>query len=233
MNTHLNPDCQVYLPLWDCRTPMSLREALDLSIQRDFVIITGAIIRYNIPLRDAYRDMGAEAFTKELLDLVNNHDEFVGYMEIFNRRLAKNGGLADYDIQVYGKNIPLTFFGVTVPGIRGIQQRVECSLNGKYHDSEPSFKKPKISDIHVGNVWESYPIFDSSDWLDNRTFDNYLIRNHPITPQEMFDVAAILGPCNANRVNEDIPANCLPLVYYEGDGNYIYVATAKSNTITK
>ena len=229
MITHLNPEWQVYVPLWDCRTPMPLREALEISIQRDFIIITGSVIRNNIILRDAYRDMGPEAFTKELLDLVHNNDEFVGYMEIFNRRLAREGGLAYYDIQVYDKDELLTFFGVTVQGLKGVQQRVECSLNSEYGGT-PDRITPEVSDIHVGRVWENYPRFDSSDWLDDRTFDNYLIRNHPVTSQEISNVAAILAPNNANRLNEYIPADCLPLVYYEGEGEFIYVASEKSNT---
>lgn len=228
MITHLNPDWQVYVPFYGCYKFMPLNEALTATIQYN-VIMIGALVRNNILLRDAYRDMGSKKFTKELVKLAHCNGGIADNMKIFNQRLAQAGGLSDYDIQVYSKDTPLTFFGVTIQGLQGLQQRVECSLNGKYGGT-PYERTPEMSDIHIGRVWEGYPMFDSYDVSDNRTFDNYLIRNHPITQEEISAVAALLGPCNGNRVTEYIPANCLPLVYYEGEGESIYVASAKSNT---
>lgn len=225
MITHLAPTWMIHIPLCSIKKAMPLAEAISTLIRSDNVITLGSMIRYNIPLRDAYRDMGAETFTKELVEISHNHEDITCFMQWFNKRMAKEQGLAEYDIQVYNKNIPLTFFRVTIQGLQEIKRCVECTLNAKH--GTPYSINPNISDIHIGKVWERYPTFDIYDCGDKRTFDNYLICDHAITKEELLVVADILGPINGNRITEDIPTDCLPLVYCEGSGDEIYVATKK------
>lgn len=226
MILHIDPEWKVIPTFGTSRQPMSLKEILASLIKDDKVMWIGDIIQYNIPLRDGYRDMGARLFTKELLQLADNNNQMAYYMQCFNQRILQEGGIADYDIQIYDKSASLTFFGVTIQGLEGLKQRVECTFSAKYGGT-PSVRTPLVSDVHVGQVWESYPSFDSYDFADNRTYDNYLIRDHAITAQELSDVARLQGAHNSNRVTEHIVVSCLPLVYYDGSGDTILVATEK------
>lgn len=69
--------------------------------------------------------------------------------------------------------------------------------------------------------------FDSSVWGDDRTYQNYIIRDHPIGNVEMIRFHDLPSGSNAIRVYEHIPTSMLPMVYYSGDGNYMLVATKK------
>ena len=41
------------------------------------------------------------------------------------------------------------------------------------------------SDIHIGELCENYPIFDSYDLGDGRIYQNYIFRKYEITKQDM------------------------------------------------
>ncbi len=224
--THINPDWTLILPQKRATTPVSVKEALAQLIEYDDTFWIGDIILYNIPLRHAYRDMGADAFTNDLLALADNNEALARNLQRFNDNLSQHGGLADYDIQIYPKDATLTFFGLTIQGIEGIKQRIRYSVQAK-SEGNPIVKTPQQTDLYVGCIWEPYPTFDSFDFADNRAFYNYLIREQDITIEDINAVIALPQGMNSNRITEHISAQCLPLVYYDEDKNTILVATAR------
>jgi len=86
---------------------------------------------------------------------------------------------------------------------------------------------PNTHGLHVGELWESYPTFDSYDASDGRSYDNFIIRKHPITVADLRQLSEVKRSMNACRVNEFISPDLLPVVYHDGDHPYILVATPK------
>lgn len=223
--SHIDPTWEIIFPFDECNR-MSLKDAIATILEQGYTYMIQDTIQYNILLRDAYHDMGAKAFTKELLAIADNDEKLTIRMQDFNERIAEKGGLADYDIQAYNIKDPITFFGVTVQGLEGLKQRIECRCRDEKHE-RPYSCSPIVSDIHVGELWHSYPMFDSYDSADDRTYNNYVVRNHKITPKEMAAVMDLPKKGNYLRVTEHISTDCLPLVYYRGEGKCILVATEK------
>lgn len=83
------------------------------------------------------------------------------------------------------------------------------------------------SDIHVGEIYKDYPIFDSYDLSDDRKYQNYIFRKGEITPQDMEAAFALCHQGNFCMVHEQIPPSLLHILYYRGDGNYMLLATNK------
>ena len=81
--------------------------------------------------------------------------------------------------------------------------------------------------LHVGELWESYPTFDSYDVSDGRSYDNIIIREQPICVKDLKLLSEVKRDMNACRVHENIPEEMLPVVYHDGDNRYILVASRK------
>lgn len=78
--------------------------------------------------------------------------------------------------------------------------------------------------IHVGEVWDSYPVFDSGNLGDDRTYQNYIVRDRPISDMEMSDLANVHSRYDFCKLHETTPENLLPMVYYRGDGGFLLLA---------
>ena len=91
---------------------------------------------------------------------------------------------------------------------------------------KPSVREPvKKGRVHVGELWMSYPSFDSSDFLyENRTYQNYILRERPITFEDMERLRILPSGMNAQRLSPSVPEDMLPMVYYVGDGDTMMVA---------
>lgn len=46
-------------------------------------------------------------------------------------------------------------------------------------------------DIHIGALYEDYPVFDSYDLGDDRSYQNYIFRKNEITKEELETVYAV------------------------------------------
>ena len=82
--------------------------------------------------------------------------------------------------------------------------------------------------VHIGHFYESYPVFDSYDLADDRTYQNYIFCATPITENDMKDAFKNFHGFNFSMVHENMPEENLPILYYRGDGKYMLLATAKS-----
>ena len=198
------------------------------AVEKSLKYVLRGIVQYNVRYRDYLREHGSEALVELMLSeapTLKESPEDVKYLRYWltNRLHA----VAAYDIQCYNINDTIELFGKE---IHGLGQLLECTEVFMKDDSDsklwlPKNPRPKIDGLHIGQMYESYPKFDSYDWGDNREYQNYIIRTHPISEDEMKKLYDLPSGSNAIRVHEHIPESMLPVVYYEGDGDRMLVAT--------
>lgn len=83
----------------------------------------------------------------------------------------------------------------------------------------------KKGKVHVGELWMSYPCFDSSDFMcENRSYQNFIFRDRPITSSDLRRLEQLPTHMNAQRLDASVPEEMLPMVYYVGDGDTMWVA---------
>ena len=82
-------------------------------------------------------------------------------------------------------------------------------------------------DIHIGELYENYPVFDIYDMGDSRTYQNFFFRERPFSHADLEQRATIPSRFNYCMVHEHIAEEFLPVLYYEGTGDYMLLATAK------
>ncbi|MDE6484456.1 MAG: hypothetical protein K2L14_03560 [Duncaniella sp.] len=115
-------------------------------------------------------------------------------------------------------------------GLKDIKAAVELSSSDKdmnwFLRAHANKDYTKLKDIHVAEIWASYPCFDSSDSLyENRTYQNYFFSREPFTEKrlrEIFESCRI--EMNFRLINDDMPAWAAPALYYEGDGDEMVLA---------
>lgn len=187
------------------------------------------IVQYNICYRDYLRKNGMESFIERLIveaPKLKNEVESLGYLRNWWNRQKR---LADYDIQCYHINDMVTILGHTFNGLEDVIRHRAIIGKNRFTGVEcfRFSERNEYPNIHIGELYESYPTFDSSDFGDNRSYQNYIFRATPITEANMMETLGIPHDCNFCMVHENIPAYLLPILYYEGDGDYMLLATSK------
>ena len=142
----------------------------------------------------------------------------VAFTKIRNSKMStvKQYNIAD-DIEILGH---------VFHGLQDIKQYVESSLYQNYSRGQASEWEPrKRGEVHVGEMWKPYPCFDSEDFAsENRSYQNFIFRTRPITQEDMRRLSDLPSAPNECRVSEQVPADMLPIAFYPGDGEYIWVA---------
>ena len=112
-------------------------------------------------------------------------------------------------------------------GLKDIQKYVEMSLYKSYSHGLANEREPQAGcHIHVGKMWTPYPCFDAEDFAnENRTYQNYVFRQRPITQDDMKALSELPSRGNECRISECMPTEVLPIVFYVGDGDTMLVAT--------
>ena len=133
------------------------------------------------------------------------------------------------DIRTYNIQDDVMILNHVFHGLEDIQNHVEMSLYKGWRHGKASERQPKVScEIHVGEMWMPYPCFDWEDSLnENRTYQNYILRNRPITQEDMQRLSELKSHANEQRLWNDVPEDMLPMLYYEGDGKEMIVAVRK------
>lgn len=189
------------------------------------------IVQYNVRYRDYLHEHGNEALVELMLSeapTLKDSPDDVEYLRCWLKDKLK--AVATYDIQCYNINDTFSVFGKEIHGLEQLRKSAEVSLyesSSKPNVSRSSKSSDTIEGLYVGEMYMSYPKFDSYDWGDDRTYQNYIIRNRPISDGEMLKLHSLPSGMNYIRVHEHIPESMLPMVYYSGDGNYMLVATKK------
>jgi len=186
------------------------------------------IVKYNVLYRDYLRGYGIESLVKMIIEEVPelaNDEDALNYLRKWNTK----EGVAKYDIQCYNIKDKITVLGHTFNGLEDIVKHREIFGKESYRGFE-CFSPKEVSiysDIHIGELYENYPIFDSYDLGDDRTYQNYIFRKDKISEQDMVAAFTIHHRGNFCMVHEQIPSESLPVLYYRGDGNYMLLATSK------
>lgn len=193
------------------------------------------VVQYNIRYRDCLRAGGIDNVIEMLIEecpsLASEDKELSKLRHWWKERMSEH--IADYDIQCYPVEFKLNLCGCLFDGLRDVESQTELSVSDKYRWDESRVYPRKNyilnpQGLHIGMLWESYPMFDSSDASDGRSYDNFIIREHPITSSDLKQLSEIKRGMNACRVHEAIPNNLLPVIYHDGDNGYVLVATNKS-----
>lgn len=122
---------------------------------------------------------------------------------------------------------PVLILGHVFMGLDDIENHVEASC--AYQRSRPFIDElepnKRIKGLHVGECYENYPCFDSSDRMyENRSYQNFTFSHRPFTEHDMLTFSNL--PCgnNTRLITFKTPSNLLPMVYYNGDSSVMLVA---------
>lgn len=137
------------------------------------------------------------------------------------------------DIFICNISDDVTILGHVFHGLDDIKKHVEMSLYKNWSRGEARVQKSeKTCDVHVGEMWMPYPCFDWEDSInENRTYQNYVIRQRPITQEDMRRLSELPSHSNEQRIWDDVPEDMLPLVFYCGDGQKMLVAQKQDTKV--
>lgn len=226
---------KVYFPCYGKCEFWSLKEALNFvhEMRGEFSVYIAKIVMYNIRFRDCLRKEGIDGVIKMLISEASEvalESDALDYLrKIWKDRMEEH--IASYDIQCLPKDGWIMIEDCLFDGLDDINSQTEIygnlrSLHRSWYTHD-GYKRNPV-ELHIGNVWESYPMFDSSDASDDRSYNNYVFSKVPLTEEMMEQycnqVSARIDSC---MVHEHIPEALLPILYYNGDSDYVLLATAK------
>lgn len=162
---------------------------------------------HNIILRDAMRRFGVRKVIDHIREFAPDNQELQERFDFFIER-HPDGIIGDLDIQVYSIIEDVDILGHTFHGLEDIMAYREMSLCEEYmsKDSARSVTPKKRGGIHVGEVWQGYPCFDSSDYAtEARSYQNYLVRNKPVTNADMQIIKNLPTVGCLEKINEKMP----------------------------
>lgn len=180
---------------------------------------------YNVPIRDAMREKGIGYVADKLLDIAPEDKNLLAEMEQIVRK-AEDLKLADFDIQILPVTAPLRFHGQCVT----YRELMDCCEITRHVERWTSTRDRKSEKLHVANLYEPYPCFDSDDYAnETRNYENFFISDQPFTEAECMEIEKLPHAYNYRYVVESLPAKYLPTVYRDGDSRFMLVATTKKN----
>lgn len=190
------------------------------------------IVQYNVFYRDYLRANGMDALIELIIEEAPELGNERGTLNYLRSWWSQQKRIADYDIQCYHINDSITVLGHHFNGLEDVM--THCMIFGRASFFGIDCFKPSVvdeySDIHIGELYENYPKFDSFDSGDDRAYHNFIFRTNPISEREMKKVFNIPHKSNFCMVHENIPFDCLPVLYYVGDGDYMLLASEKRQT---
>lgn len=226
---------KVYFPCYGGCEFNSLEEAVNHVEKMPGRLSTyiSEIVMYNIRFRDCLRTQGIDGVIEMMIDeapIIVFDMKALNYLkEKWAIKMKKH--IANYDIQCLPKDYWIRIDNCWFEGLDDIDAQVVMYGN-PHHDSgkwnsKDGFKG-NAAGLYIGNIWESYPKFDSFDDSDNRCFENYIFSKQPLTEERMEEYCAKISLSeNVCMVHENIPDDLLPILYYNGDSDYVLLATAK------
>jgi hypothetical protein len=226
---------KVFFPCYGGCEFNSLAEAVNYvqQMRGGLSVYIDKIIKYNIRFRDCLRENGIDGVIKMLIaeaPAIALETKALDYLkEKWTDRMKEH--IADYDIQCLPKDSLILIDDYLFNGLDEIDAHSEMSGNpthrySKWYSREGYMHNP--AGLHVGNIWVSYPKFDSFDDCDNRSYNNYFISKEPLTEEKMDEYCNRIDTLgNACMVHEFIPEELLPVLYWDGDSDNVLLATKK------
>lgn len=167
------------------------------------------VVQSNVEYRNYLREKGYQATVERLKSEAPSLMRIPDAFEVIDdwwRKVEKKGGLGNYDIQCYELTDTFVLFGKKIKGLEALM-------------------KDRLSPLFVAKIRERYPCFDSSDFLcEDRYFQCYYIRDHKVSDDFLNNKSR---RDLQHTVSEDIEISDLPLVYYDGESNVMYVISQR------
>lgn len=188
------------------------------------------IIMNNICYRDYLRNYGIETFIMRLVADVPELKEDHKLLHSLREWYEEEGKtLSGYDIQCYNIKDTITVMGHEFHGLEDViaHRSAYGRIGYSYMSLNECTPKKIAPNLYVSEFYASYPIFDSYDIGDDRTYQNYVFTNAPISGEKVKEIAEVRHNYNYCMVHERIPDQLLPILYYCGDGDYMILATKK------
>lgn len=209
----------------------SLEEAVNAIREGDLYVYIEGIVMYNIRFRDCLRKNGMDAVISMLIaEAPAIAQDEKAIEELKQNWKERKEHIADYDIQCLPRNGRFCIEDCWFEGLEDVVAQVEMVGNPRHTNRwyARDEYKPNPNGLHIGNIWESYPVFDSYDLGDNRSYDNYVFSKSPLT-FEMMDryCEQVKSGYNRCMVHESIPDEFLPILYCDGDRDWVLLATRR------
>ena len=188
------------------------------------------IIMYNVCYRDYLRNYGMDMLLKRLVKDVPELAKDEKLLQSLQKWYDKEGkNLSGYDIQCYNIMDTITVLGHEFYGLEDVM--AHSSAYGRIGCSDMTLNEcnpqKKVPNLYIAELYARYPIFDSYDIGDDRTYQNYVFTNEPIDDEKLKEIAEIRHNYDYCMVHENIPEHLLPILYYRGDGDYMILAQKK------
>lgn len=136
-------------------------------------------------------------------------------------------------------NDTINILGHNIEGLEAIRNAVdfssspgETTINGKgkeimvfkpYISSQAP--KVRIPGLHVLEIYERYPCFDSSDYAyEDRYYRNFFFSDKSFTNEEITRLACMKRRGNLEFISDMMPDWALPAVYYVGERDKMIVS---------
>lgn len=188
----------------------------------------GDIVLFNVRYRDILREKGRDGLLAALFAEAPAFRADAKAIDRLNGALDRWGPLADYDIQCLSVRDTFRVLGQTFQGLDDVRGRIDWF---KWDDSEPRPSKSRQSradSLQILCNYEPYPIFDSSDWGDDRIYSNFFFQNRPFSAADFREVDGIDAKTNFCKAHDDLPhVEERPLLYYPGDGPTMLLVSPK------
>lgn len=188
------------------------------------------IVRYNVCYRDILRKHGIETLIERLVGEAPELGSDGGSLDHLREWWERTKPLGAYDIQCYHVKDRVTILGHTFEGLEDIVRHRGIIGRDLWNDIDCSVpdRVDEYPDVHIGELYSNYPVFDSFDLGDDRTYRNYIFRSSPVTEREMKKAYDAPFTSCFSMVHENMRKNRLPVLYYDGDSAYMLLATVKA-----
>lgn len=188
------------------------------------------IIMNNVCYRDYLREHGIEMLLSRLVKDVPELAKDEKLLQSIQKWYDKEGKtLSEYDIQCYNIKDTITVLGHEFYGLEDVM--AHSSAYGRIGCSDMTLNEcnpqKKVPNLYIAELYARYPIFDSYDVGDDRTYQNYVFTNEPIDDEKLKEIAEKRHNYDYCMVHENIPEHLLPILYYRGDGDYMILAQKK------
>ena len=188
----------------------------------------GNIVLYNVRYRDILRQKGVDGILETLFAEAPAFRHQTNVIQYLCSSVDRHGRLADYDIQCLSVQDTFRVHGREFHGLDEVKGKVDWYLR---NGGEPQAVRPqgfRFDPLRILCNYEPYPIFDSSDWSDGRTFCNYFFLMRQFHLPDFKQIGSMWNDWNFCKAHERLPrvGEC-PLLYYPGDGESMLLVTPK------